>query len=77
MRVIGFGSRDDTEVLQRCGGYIYEQGKLRGRVGKERGGKETDRYPLTPLAQYPGIPLAGSSWQRLLLDIWTLYSKCR
>jgi hypothetical protein len=39
---------DDTEVLQRCGGYTYEQGGLRGRVGNERGGKEMDRCPLTP-----------------------------
>jgi hypothetical protein len=38
--------RDGTEVLQRCGEYIYAQGELRGRVGKERGGKDTDRYPL-------------------------------
>jgi hypothetical protein len=35
------------EVLQRCGEYTYGQGELRGRVGKERGGKETDRCPLT------------------------------
>jgi hypothetical protein len=35
-----------TEVLQRCGGYTYEQGELRGRV-EERRGKETDRCPLT------------------------------
>jgi hypothetical protein len=27
-------------MVQRCGGYTYEQGGLRGRVGKERGGKE-------------------------------------
>jgi hypothetical protein len=33
---------DGTEVLQRYGGYTYEQGELRGRVGRERGGKETD-----------------------------------
>jgi hypothetical protein len=38
---------DGTEVLQRCGGYTYEQGELRGRLGKERQGKEMDRYPLT------------------------------
>jgi hypothetical protein len=24
------------EMVQRCGGYTYEQGELRGRVGKER-----------------------------------------
>jgi hypothetical protein len=29
-------------MVQRCGGYTYEQGELRGRVGKERGGKEMD-----------------------------------
>jgi hypothetical protein len=38
---------DGTEVLHRCGGYIYEQGRLRGRVGQERGGKEMDGCPLT------------------------------
>jgi hypothetical protein len=37
---------DGTEVSQRCGGYTYEQGGLRGRVGNERGGKETDGCPL-------------------------------
>jgi hypothetical protein len=31
------------EIVQRCGGSTYEQ----GRVGEERGGKETDRCPLT------------------------------
>jgi hypothetical protein len=40
-------SGDGTEVLQRCGGYTYEQGELRGRVGEERGGNEMDRCPLT------------------------------
>jgi hypothetical protein len=39
---------DGTEVSQRCGGDTYEQGELRGRVGEERGGKETDGCPLTP-----------------------------
>jgi hypothetical protein len=34
------------EMVQRCGGYIYRQGELRGRVGKERGGKETVRATL-------------------------------
>jgi hypothetical protein len=34
-------------MVQRCGGYTYEQGGLRGRVGNERGGKEIDRCPLT------------------------------
>jgi hypothetical protein len=24
------------EMVQRCGGHTYEQGELRGRVGKER-----------------------------------------
>jgi hypothetical protein len=38
---------DGIEGLQRCGGYTYEQGELRGRVGEERGGKETDRCPPT------------------------------
>jgi hypothetical protein len=38
---------DGTEVLQVCGKYTYKQGGLRGTVGKERGGKETDRCPLT------------------------------
>jgi hypothetical protein len=40
------------EMVQRCcrgEGYTYEQGELRGRVGKERGGKETDGCPLTEL----------------------------
>jgi hypothetical protein len=35
------------EMVQRCRGYTYEQGGLRGRVGKERGGKEMDRCHLT------------------------------
>jgi hypothetical protein len=37
---------DGTEGLQRCGGYTYEQGGFRGRVGKERGGKKMDGCPL-------------------------------
>jgi hypothetical protein len=37
---------DSTEVLQRCGGYTYEQRELRGRVGKEKGGKEMDGCSL-------------------------------
>jgi hypothetical protein len=51
---LGMVPGDSTEVLQRCGEYTYGQGELRGRVGKERGGKETDRYPLTlpPLQKY-------------------------
>jgi hypothetical protein len=43
---LGMVPGDGTEMLQRCGGYTYEQGELRGRVGEERGGKETDRCPL-------------------------------
>jgi hypothetical protein len=35
---------DGTEAW----GCTYEQGELRGRVGEERRGKETDRCPLTP-----------------------------
>jgi hypothetical protein len=31
---------DGTEALQRCGGYTYKQGELRGIVGEERGGEE-------------------------------------
>jgi hypothetical protein len=38
---------DGTKVLQRCGGYTYEQGELRGVVGEERRGKEKDGCPLT------------------------------
>jgi hypothetical protein len=34
-------------MVQRCGGYTYEQGELRGRVRKEREDKEMDRCPLT------------------------------
>jgi hypothetical protein len=37
---------DSTEVLQRYGGYTYEQGKLRGRVGKERRGLLQSLYFL-------------------------------
>jgi hypothetical protein len=44
------------EIVQRCGGYTYKQGELRGRVGKERGGKEMDGCPLTlPPLQKCGI----------------------
>jgi hypothetical protein len=39
--------RDGTEALQRCGEYTYKQGELRGIVGEERRGKETDGCPLT------------------------------
>jgi hypothetical protein len=37
------------EMVQRHGGYTYEQGELRGRVGEERRGKEMDGCPLTLL----------------------------
>jgi hypothetical protein len=43
---LGMVPGDGTEVLQRGVGYTYEQGGLRGRVGKER--KQTDvllHYP--------------------------------
>jgi hypothetical protein len=53
MRVVDFGIVPGygTEVLKRCEGYTYEQRGLRGRVGKERGGKETDGclFTLLPL----------------------------
>jgi hypothetical protein len=39
---------DGTKALQRCGEYTYEQGELRGIIGEERRGKETDGCPLTP-----------------------------
>jgi hypothetical protein len=42
---------DGTEMLQRCGGYTYEQWELRGAEGEERRGKEKDGCPLT-LAMY-------------------------
>jgi hypothetical protein len=49
---------DGTEVLQKCGEYIYGQGELRGRVGKEMGGKEMDRCPLTlPPLQKCGVTM--------------------
>jgi hypothetical protein len=35
------------EMVQRYGEYTYEQGELKGIVGEERRGKETDRCPLT------------------------------
>jgi hypothetical protein len=35
------------EMVQRYGEYTYKQGKLRGIVGEERRGKETDRCLLT------------------------------
>jgi hypothetical protein len=35
------------EMVQRYREYIYKQGELRGIVGEERRGKETDRCPLT------------------------------
>jgi hypothetical protein len=34
-------------MVQRHGGYTYEQGELRGRVGEDRRGKEMDGCPLT------------------------------
>jgi hypothetical protein len=46
-RALGMVPGDSTEVLQRCGEYTYEQEELRGRVGKERGGKKTDRCSIT------------------------------
>jgi hypothetical protein len=47
---------DVTELLQRCGGYTYEQRELRGRVKEERRGKEMDGYPLTlPPLQKCGV----------------------
>jgi hypothetical protein len=39
-------------MVQRCWGYTYEQGGLRVRVGEVRGGKETDRCPLTNSADF-------------------------
>jgi hypothetical protein len=35
------------EMVQRYREYTYKQGELRGIVGEERRGKETDRCPLT------------------------------
>jgi hypothetical protein len=40
-------SGDGTEALQRCGGYTYKQGELRGIVVEERRGKKMDGCPLT------------------------------
>jgi hypothetical protein len=55
---LGMVPRDGTEVLQRCGGYTYEQGELRGRVGKERRGKEMDGCPLIlPPLQKHGVTM--------------------
>jgi hypothetical protein len=34
-------------MVQRCWEYTYEQGRLRVKVGEERGDKETDECPLT------------------------------
>jgi hypothetical protein len=43
---------DGTEVLQRYGGYTYEQGDLRGAEGEERRDKEKDGCPLTSAVSY-------------------------
>jgi hypothetical protein len=37
---------DGTETLQRCGGYTYEQGELRGVVGEERRGEVRKRMDV-------------------------------
>jgi hypothetical protein len=43
-----------------CGRYTYKQGELRGRVGEDRRGKETDGCPLTlPLYLLPLAKLLG------------------
>jgi hypothetical protein len=39
-------------MVQRCGGYTYEQGELRDRVRKERGGNEIDRHPLISMQSH-------------------------
>jgi hypothetical protein len=39
---LGIVPGDGTKVLQRCGGYTYEQGELRG-VGEERRGEVRKR----------------------------------
>jgi hypothetical protein len=56
---LGIVPGDGTEVLQRCGGYTYEQGELRVRVGEKRGGKEMDRCPVraTLLSQVDNLYL--------------------
>jgi hypothetical protein len=46
------------EMVQRCGGSTYEQ----GRVGEERGGKETDRCPLTQAAFQLDCWLVQNTW---------------
>jgi hypothetical protein len=53
------------EMVQRCGGYTYEQGEMRGRVGKVRWGKETD-----------GCPCKGTSICFLTYLIYILLSHC-
>jgi hypothetical protein len=58
---LGMVPGDGTEVLQRCGEYTYGQGKLRGRVGKERGGKKMDRC----LDQFSQIKALSSSLNSL------------
>jgi hypothetical protein len=67
--VVGFQIQElsalvwSLEMVQKCGGYTYKQGELRGRVGKERGGKETDGCPLTAPIFPPGdiVRLHGSN----------------
>jgi hypothetical protein len=45
MRVVSFGEWS-LVVVQRCGGYTYEQGEKESG-GQERGSKEMDGCPLT------------------------------
>jgi hypothetical protein len=70
---------DSAEALQRCGGYTYEQGELRGIVGEERKGNEMDGCPLTdgsiPSVRKP-LELQGMLSIELLtfqtLKLWTI-----
>jgi hypothetical protein len=39
-------------MVQRYGEYTYKQGWMRGIVGEDRRGKETDRCPLTQCDTY-------------------------
>jgi hypothetical protein len=51
-------------MVQRCGGSTYEQ----GRVGEERGSKETDGYPLTAtLSPLTESVMAACNQQRVKL----------
>jgi hypothetical protein len=60
---------DGTKVLQRCGEYTYKWGELRGRVGKERGGKEMDGCSLT----YPTRRHLSKSWQNARMKLgWVM-----